>query len=151
MTIDYGFATTDEVKLDVMGLPIGEYHVHAIEEEQGENFSETNPAPVIVEWKVLDGEHKGKTGKVWYNVNHTNPITSNIARQTIKRIAEATGRAVTAQSPIKGRVLKVKVEAQKNDETRSEVKKYMPADDDFLNAPVAQPEAITKEAEIPFN
>ena len=51
-----------------------------------------------------------------------------IAIENLKRIADATGRAVSGTSPIKGRVLRVLVGVQKNDADRTEIKKYLPAD-----------------------
>lgn len=145
MTIDYGFASTDDVKLDPVGLPIGEYHVLAVKEEQIDNFSETNPKPIRVTWKALDGEHIGKERFATYNVNNSNPTAANIARADIKKIAIATGRAVTADSPIQGRVLKVIVDYQKGSDQFTEVKKYLPADPAFLNAPVST-EKTTSDA-----
>lgn len=141
MTLDYGFTTTDEVEFDKMGLPIGEYHAMATEEESGGDTNPNNPRPVVVTWEVLEGEDKGKTSKVWYNVHHTNDTTANIAKQSLKRIAEATNRAISASAPIKGRVCKLIVDTQKNDESRTEIKKYLPADENF------EPE---KEKEAPF-
>lgn len=129
MTIDYGFATSDEVKFDPQGLPVGEYHVLAKEEEQGQKLSETNPFPVIVTYKVLDGDHKGREGKVWYNVNNASETTANIAKQAIKRIAEVTGRAVVPNTaPIKGRVFKVIVALQKGSDSQTNIVKYLPSE-----------------------
>lgn len=150
MTIDYGFASTDDVKLDPVGLPIGEYHVRAAKEEQIDNFSETNPMPIRVTWKVLDGEHIGMERHTTFNVNNTNPVAANIARADIKKIAIATGRAVTSESPIQGRVLKVIVGYQKGSDQYTEIKKYMPADPAFLNAPVTAENPANGNDEIPF-
>jgi len=121
MTIDYGFSTTDEVKYDAQGLPVGTYKVMIIGEEE-----DAKGRGVVVEYEVVAGEYKGKKGKVWYLTKHENAITSNIAKQDIKRIADATNRAVSASSPLKGRVLSVTVGVQKNDADRTEIKKYHP-------------------------
>lgn len=128
MTVDYGFASTDNVEFDKIGGPVGEYTVRIAEEYVDEKISEKNPNPVVVLYEILDGEFKGKTFKNWYNVHNANPTTANIAKQSIKRIAEATGRAVTPTAPLHGRVFKVIVDEQKNDSSRTDIKKYLPAD-----------------------
>jgi ribosomal protein L24 len=121
MTNYYGFSTTEEVQYDKQGLPVGTYKAFAVGEEPDEKGR-----GVIVEYEVLDGQHKGKKGKVWYLSTHDNPTVANIARQQLKRIADATGRPVTPTAPIKGRTLTLIVAEQKNDNTRTEIKKYLP-------------------------
>ncbi|MCA2951053.1 hypothetical protein [Microcystis sp. M112S1] len=124
MTNDYyGFTSTDEVKYDAQGLPLGEHKVMIIGEEP-----DSKDRGIVAEFEIVEGEHKGKRGKVWYLTKHENATTANIAKQNIKRIADATGRAVSATSPLKGRVLRVSVGVQKNDADRTEIKKYLPAD-----------------------
>lgn len=123
MTIDYGFETTDEVKYDAQGLPVGTHKVMIIGEEP-----DAKDRGLVANFEIVEGEYKGKTGKVWYLTKHENATTANIAKQNIKRIADATGKAVSATSPLKGRVLRVVVGAQKNDADRTEIKKYLPAD-----------------------
>lgn len=124
MTNDYyGFTSTDEVKYDAQGLPLGEHKVMIIGEEP-----DAKERGIVAEFEIVEGEHKGKRGKVWYLTKHENATTANIAKQNIKRIADATGRAVSATSPLKGRVLRVLVGVQKNDADRTEIKKYLPAD-----------------------
>lgn len=124
MTNDYyGFTSTDEVKYDAQGLPLGEHKVMIIGEEP-----DAKDRGIVAEFEIVEGEHKGKRGKVWYLTKHENATTANIAKQNIKRIADATGRAVSATSPLKGRVLRVLVGVQKNDADRTEIKKYLPAD-----------------------
>lgn len=121
MTADYGFNSTDDVQYDKQGLPVGTYKVMALSEEddpKGNGF--------IVEYEVLSGDNKGRKGKCWYNTKHSNPQTANIAKQAVKRIADATGKAVTASSPIKGRVFTIQVEVQKKNPDYTEIKKYLP-------------------------
>lgn len=134
MTHDYGF-NTDEVQYDKQGLPVGTYKVLIREEELKETDRAENPTMLIVDYEILDGEYKGKSGRVWYNIFHTNAQTSNIAKQAIKRIADATGRAVSASSPLKGRVLTIEVAEQKKDNRYTEIKKYLPEDHINNNAP----------------
>lgn len=123
MTIDYGFESTDEVKYDAQGLPVGEHKVMIIGEEP-----DAKDRGLVANFEIVEGDYKGKTGKVWYLTKHENVTTANIAKQNIKRIADATGKAVSGTSPLKGRVLRVVVGAQKNDPERTEIKKYLPAD-----------------------
>ena len=135
MTNDYyGFTSTDDVKYDAQGLPLGEHKVMIIGEEP-----DSKERGLVAEFEIVEGQHKGKRGKVWFlttydktfGVDPTNPKaiqTANIAKQALKRIADATGRAVTPTSPLKGRLLRVLVGVQKNDADRTEIKKYLPAD-----------------------
>jgi ribosomal protein L24 len=131
----YGFTTTDEIQYDAAGLPVGTYKAMARKEEadeKGRGF--------IVEWEVLEGEHKGKTGKVWYLTRHDSQQTANIAKQNVKRIADATGKPVTPSTPIKNRVLTLVVRQQKKNPDYTEVAKYLPE-----NAPVSV------DSDIPFD
>lgn len=121
MTINYGFSSTDEVQYDKQGLPVGTHKAMIISEEPHESG-------VVAEYEVVEGAHKGKRGKQWYLTTHNNTTTANIARQNIKRIADATGRPVSAAAPLKGRVLTVEVREQKNDSSRTEIFKYHGAD-----------------------
>lgn len=128
----YGFDSTDEVKYDAQGLPLGTYKAMIIGEEP-----DAKGRGVIVEYEAVSGDYKGKKGKVWYMTLHENATTSNIAKQALKRIADATGKPVTPSSPLKGRVLTITVGAQKNDPDRTEIKKY-------------QPENAATDTEIPY-
>lgn len=127
MTNDlYGFKTSDEIQYDGQGLPIGIYKVLIAKEEAGETKKETNPNPLIVTFEIVEGEHKGREGRVWFNVHNADVKTANIAKQTLKRIADATRKPVTPTSPLKGRVLTIEVRAQKKDDRYTEVARYLP-------------------------
>lgn len=121
MTIDYGFSSTDEVKYDKQGLPVGIYKAMIIGEE-----ADKDNRGVVVEYEVVSGPHKGKKGKQWLLTKHANPDTANIAKQNIKRIADATGKAVSASSPLKNRVLTIDVQEQKKNPDYTEIKRYLP-------------------------
>ncbi len=121
--VDYGFETTDDVQYDKQGLPIGTYKVMAISEEDDEKGN-----GFIIEYEVVEGEFKGRKGKVWYHTKHPNATTANIAKQAVKRISDATGKAVSASSPIKNRVFTIQVGEQKKDPRYTEIKKYLPED-----------------------
>lgn len=125
----YGFASTDDVKYDAQGLPLGVHKVMIISEEP---FKDTG---LVLEMEVVAGEKKGKKGKVWLLTKHANETTANIAKQNIKRIADATGKAVSPTSPLKNRVFTVTVGPQKNDPDRTEIKKYHPENYDAESAP----------------
>ena len=120
----YGFDTTDEVKLDAQGLPVGTYKAMAVSEEAHTKDGKTQG--VVVEWEIVEGESKGRKGKVWYNTLHPNEMTSNIAKQSLKRLAEASGTPITQSNPIKNRVITMIVDTQKKDPRYTEVKKYLP-------------------------
>lgn len=128
MSIDYGFDSTDNVQYDSLGLPVGIYKALITKEEIGETKKDTNPQPLIVTFEVLEGDFKGKTGRVYYNVRHTDTTTSNIAKQALKRIADATGKPVTPTTPLKGRVLTLEVRQQKKNPDFTEIAKYHPED-----------------------
>lgn len=121
MTIDYGFSSTDEVQYDKQGLPVGTHKVMIIGEE-----ADAKDRGIVVEYEIVEGEFKGKKAKEWLLTKHDNATTANIAKQNIKRIADATGRAVSGTSPLKGRVLKLVVAVQKDDADRTQIKKYLP-------------------------
>lgn len=122
----YGVESTDDVQFDPQGLPVGTYKVVAKKEEPFEKEGET--LGVIVTYAIVDGQHKGHEGKVWYCTLHSNETTANIARQAIKRIAEATGKPITQTAPIQGREMTLVVDKQKKNPDYTEVKKYLPAD-----------------------
>lgn len=127
MTNIYGFETTDDVKIDAPGLPVGTHKAMAVNEEEAKDKNTGKVTGVIVEWEVVSpGEYKGKRGKVWYNTLHENPQVANIAKQALKRIADASAKAITQSSPIKGRVVTLEVRAQKKDDRYTEVAKYLP-------------------------
>ena len=119
----YGFESSNDVQYDKTGLPVGEHKVMIIGEE-----ADAKDRGLVANFEVVEGDFKGKTGKVWFLTKHENVTTANIAKQNIKRIADATGKAVSGTSPLKGRVLRVVVGVQKNDADRTEIKKYLPAD-----------------------
>lgn len=124
MTNYYGFDTSDSIKLDAQGLPEGTYKARIAKEE--EDVKDGVLRGFTIEWEILEGDHKGKTAKTWYLTLHPEQQTANIAKQNIKRIAEATGRAVSPTSPLKGRVLTLVVGQQKKDPRYTEIKKYLP-------------------------
>lgn len=120
----YGFDSTDEVEYDGQGLPVGIYKAMAKSEEPFVKDGET--IGVIVDWEIVEGEHKGKSGKVWYCTMHENKQTANIAKQSLKRIADATQKAISETAPIKGRVCTLDVQKQKKNPDYTEVKRYLP-------------------------
>lgn len=126
----YGLNSTDEVEFDKQGLPVGTYKAMIIGEE-----ADPQGRGVIAEYEVVEGANKGRTGKVWYLTMHENPQTANIAKQSLKRIADATGRAVSASAPLKGRVLTLEVAVQKKDDRYTEIKKYLPENHVSDNTP----------------
>ena len=136
MTNIYGFESTDEVKYDAQGLPVGTYKAMIIAEDP-----DAKGRVVVVEFEAVSGENKGKRGKVWFLTLYGEKAiangatgedlekavrTGNIAQQNLKRIADATGKAVSATSPLKNRVMTITVAPQKNDPDRTEIKRYAP-------------------------
>lgn len=117
----YGIETTDDVKYDASGLPVGIYKAMAIGEEP-----DAQGRGVVVEWEALNGDNKGRTGKQWILTKHENQKTANIAKQTLKRIADARGKPVSPASPIKGTVVTLEVRQQKKNPDYTEVFKYHP-------------------------
>jgi ssDNA-binding Zn-finger/Zn-ribbon topoisomerase 1 len=120
MTNYYGFDSTDDVPEEKTGLPVGTYKVMAVSEDKDEKGN-----GLIVEYEIVSGENKGRKARVWYNTLHQNQQTANIAKATLKRIADATGKPITPASPIKGRVMTVVVAEQKKNPQYTEVKKYL--------------------------
>lgn len=116
----YGGLNTDDYDLEKAGLPVGVAKYMAISEETDAK------GHLVVNYECVAGPNKGRSGKVWYCLSHTNEKTANIAKQSLKRIADATGRPVSAQTPIKGRVLTLDVREQKKDPRYTEVFRYLP-------------------------
>lgn len=117
---NYGFESSDEVKYDTFGFPVGRYTIKAVDEMD-------TATGIMVVYEVLDGEHINKTLSVYYNTLSDNDITAKRARQDIKRIADATGKLVDASNPITGRVFMVDVELNKKNPLYTNVRAYMPA------------------------
>jgi hypothetical protein len=120
---DYGFDSTDDIQLDAPGLPVGVYKAMIVGEE-----ADNQGRGIVIEYEVLEGDTKGKRGKQWLLTKHDNPQTANIAKQNVKRIADATGRAVSGASPLKGRVLTIDVQRQKKNPDYTEIKRYLAED-----------------------
>jgi len=131
MSNHYGFETTDDVQLDRQGLPVGIYKAMIIGEEP-----DTKGNGFVAEYEIVSGQFKGKKAKVWYNTLHANATTANIAKQSLKRIADATGKAVTPSTPLKGRVMTLDVQEQKKDPQYTEVKRYLP--ENHVEAPATK-------------
>jgi len=121
MTNYYGVESTDDVAYDSQGLPIGIYKAMAISEE-----ADAQGRGVIVEWEALSGDNKGRKGKQWILTTHENQQTSNIAKQTLKRIADARGKPISTAAPIKGTVVTLEVRQQKKNPDYTEVARYHP-------------------------
>lgn len=129
MTIDYGFDTTDNVQYDKVGLPVGTHKVMIVGEEE-----DPKGRGVIAEYEIVgDSDFKGKKGKVWYLTKHDDAQTVNIAKQNLKRIADATARPVTPTTPLKGRVLVIEVRQQKKNPDYTEIAKYWPDNHEIVN------------------
>lgn len=118
----YGVDSTDSVEYDKQGLPQGNSQLVMV---VGEEPAKEDKG-LIMELEILDGDHKGRKGKVWILTKHDNPQTANIAKQTLKRIADATGKAISPSAPLKGRVFRIDVAVQKKDDRYTEIKKYLP-------------------------
>jgi delta-aminolevulinic acid dehydratase/porphobilinogen synthase len=109
-----------------MGLPIGTAKYMATAEDA--SIKDGVTTGVIVTYECLEGINKGKSGKVWYSTLHPNPQTANISRQALKRLADATGKAISPSAPIKGRVVTLEVQLQKRDPKYTEIKRYLSPD-----------------------
>lgn len=131
--IDYGF-NTENVELDTLGLPAGTHKVMISKEEIKETPDKpTNPRRLVVTFQAVEGELKGESHVANYNLWNVNDQTVNIARQELKRIADATGSEVGPQAPLQGRVLKIVIAPQKKNPEYMEIKKYLPENDTQLD------------------
>lgn len=124
-----GFST-NEVEYDSVGAPVGSYRVMALSAELKDQSLEKpeNPKILIVDYEALDGEFSGKQFKVWYNIHHTSGQTRNIARQDLKRIADATNSVIENPEDLEGKVFAVIVEKQKKNPQYTQIVKYLPED-----------------------
>jgi hypothetical protein len=138
---NYGFKSSNDVKLDTFGWPLGKYTVHAV----GQGDTATG---IMVDYTILTGEHANKSFGIYYNTTSDNEITAKIAQQDIKRIADATGKPVDDANPISGRTFTVEVEPNKKNPLYTNVKFYLPADGVSTAAKAAA--ATVAEDKIPF-
>lgn len=127
MSIDYGF-NSEDVTLDTPGLPPGIYKVMIKSEEKKASKKDERNELLEVTYQAVEGDFKGKTIIQRYNIWNNNITASNIAKQEIKRIANATGRPVSPESPLRGRVLSIDVRYQKGSDQYTEIAKYYPED-----------------------
>lgn len=127
MSNDYGFNSTDEVQYDTPGLPVGTHKVMITKEER-QPTKDGNAEFLAVTYQAVEGEFKGKTQIQRYNLWNPNERTVSIARQELKKIADATGRPVSADSPLKGRVLNIEIRNQKGSDQYTEVARYSAAE-----------------------
>lgn len=123
--IDYGFST-EQVEYDPLGLPVGLHKVMITDEEIKHSENPNNLKRLVVTYEAVEGKHRGTKHIQSYNLWHANQKTSSIAQQSLKRIADATGREVSPASPLKGRVLVIEIRKQKNNPDYTEVAKYYP-------------------------
>lgn len=129
--IDYGFNTAD-VELDTPGLPVGTHKVMITAEEIKETPEKpTNPKRLVVTFEAVDGDAKGKTLLSNYNLWNANPQVVNIAKQELKRIEVATGKPVSAETPLLNRVLRIEVRKQKGNDQYTEIAKYLPEEEEI--------------------
>lgn len=138
---NYGFESSSEVKLDTFGFPLGKYVVHAV--GQGDTAS-----GVMVDYTIVSGEHANHTFGIYYNTRSDNEITAKIAKQDLKRIADATGKPIDQQNAIAGRTFTVDVVPNKKNPQYTVVQAYLPADG--ISAEVKAKIADVNRDEIPF-
>lgn len=138
---NYGFTSSSEIKLDTFGWPLGKYAVHAV----GQGDTATG---VMVDYKILTGDNAGHEFGIYYNTLSDNEITAKIAKQDIRRIADATGKPVDANNRIAGRTFMVDVEPNKKNPAYTQVKAYLPADG--ITPAIKQAISDIEKEEIPF-
>jgi hypothetical protein len=124
----YGDYNSDDVKYDAPGLPVG-IHKVMITAESREPTKDGSNELLKVTFQSVEGDSKGKTHMQRYNLWNSNPKAANIAKQEIKRIGDATGRAVNAEAPLKSRVLNIEIGYQKGSDQYTEIKRYLPITD----------------------
>ena len=132
---------TNEVKYDAVGLPVGVYKVMCTGEAIKQ--SEGKAKRYVATYQIVSGEFKGKSSDYGYNLFHDKPLVANIAKQELKRIADATnsqlGFAVDGDTikhnfaPLNGRVFGVVVTPQKGSDDYTTIAKYLSPDDEKLN------------------
>lgn len=123
----YGDYNSEDVQYDSKYLPVGTHKV-MIKSESREPVKNSNNEMLVLTFEAVEGEFKGKESVGRYNLWHSSEKASSIAKQQIKRIADATGRPANAANPLKGRVLNIEIAQQKGDARYTEIIKYSPAE-----------------------
>ena len=119
---NYGFDTSDSVKLSTSQFPVGKFTVFAVEEENV-------PSGVKVTYDIVTGEHKGSQATIWYNTLSEDAQIAAIAKQNIKRIADACKTTISATRPIKGLAFGVEVVENEKKPQYTNVKRYFEAEE----------------------
>lgn len=128
MTNDiYGDFDSAKVEYDKPGLPVGIHKVMITKEERKSTKAGDNEF-LEVTFQAVEGEYKGKTTIGRYNLWNSNPKAANIAKQQLKKIGDSSGKPVSAENPLKGRVLCIEVRQQEDNSDYTEISKYYPED-----------------------
>jgi len=109
------------------GLGIGLHKVLITAEKKIDKpENQKNPSILLLTFESVAGDSKGLNYTQGYNCWHEQPITRNIARSNIKKIAKATGKDISPSAPAKGRVLWIDIRKQKNNDQYMEIVDYKP-------------------------
>lgn len=114
---NYGFTSSDEVKLSNTIFPIGVYKVHATDQVDVSTG-------IKVTYDILTGKNKGDVVEIWYNTLSENETQANIAKVQFKRIGDIMGMPISESAPVKGRVFVVDVRINEKKPEYTNVHRY---------------------------
>jgi hypothetical protein len=132
-------AATIEPTQDYQPMKAGTYKaiISASSIEPSKSGTGTN---LILTFKVVEGEYKGREQRVWLCVQHSNQQTQEIAQRNFSAICHAVGQIqVTTTEQLHGKPLLIRVALEPDnrdpDKLQNRIKSYMP-----LQQTASQPE-----------
>ena len=128
-------------------IPIGTYTANLVDAEVKETKSGTG-GYISVKFKIIDGDHEGRTFFDMFNIKNNNPTAVSIGLSQLKGLMKAAGSEtyqINSVAELCGYVVDVNLTIQKSEEygDRNKVKKYLKASKEMKPAPIV-------DADIPF-
>jgi len=123
-------AATVEPTVDFQPIPAGNYKaiISSSSVDQAKSGNGTN---LVLEFKIIDGEHKNRTIRTWLCVQHPSQQTQEIAQRQFSAVCHAVGQiqvTSTEQLHSKPLLIRVSLEPDNREEGRMQnrIKGYMP-------------------------
>ena len=135
-------AASVEPSVDYQPIPAGNYKA-IISSSSIEPAKTGNGTNLVLEFKVIEGNHKNRSMKVWLCVQHPSQQTQEIAQRNFSAICHAVGQIqCTSTEQLHGKplLIRVAIEPDNRDPERMQnrIRAYMPLQK-AANAPTPEP------------